>query len=284
MRSSTVAALLALALALPGLAHAGSTLRVVTWNLRHEGWSGDQDYLGDAEQIWFEFGGAASSPNGADLAFLQEVMDVTVPTKIANDLTSISGFTWVGVASDRVGRSSYKESYGMVYRPDRVDVVSAALYNDVGDLFEREPWVVKIRDHRTLADFTFLDWHAVFGTSTQRAAELRQIATAFLDVQNADATDQDVILLGDHNAPCISAWWATVKAIPGMSCMFDGPTTLNSKGGWASAYDHVWIQTQYTTELSSIGRDYVQDPASYVGLLSDHAPVDFKLYSRSDTD
>jgi endonuclease/exonuclease/phosphatase family metal-dependent hydrolase len=278
------AALLVL-LALPSSALAGSTLRVMSWNLRHEGWSGERDYLGDAEQIWYEFGSSPTSPNGADIAFFQEVMDRSVPQAIADELTRMSGKKWTGLASPLLGRSSYKEAYGVVVRSDRVSVVSASVYNDVGDRFEREPWVVKVRDRSTGADYTFLDWHAVFGTTRQRAQEVRDIASVFSDVQAADPTDQDVILLGDHNAPATSTWWSTLLALaPAIAYRVNDPTTLNASGAWASAYDHVWAQPTYLTELSAAGRDYVQDPVFFVQQLSDHAPVWLKLYSRSDTD
>ena len=57
-------ALSVLALAFPAEAFAGSYLRVESWNMRHEGWSGETDYLGDAEQIWFEFGSSSTSAAG----------------------------------------------------------------------------------------------------------------------------------------------------------------------------------------------------------------------------
>ena len=274
------------ALVVPGLAQAGSYLRVVSWNLRHEGWSGETDYTGDAKQIWNQFGSNSTSPNGCDAVFLQEVMYSSAASGIASALSAVSGFTWKYAVTAAVGRSSYKESYAVVYRTDRVSLLSSSLYSDSGDVFEREPHIVKLRHVQTGADYTFINWHTVFGTTAEREAEIRAIDTVFNNVQNASSSDQDVILLGDHNAACSSSWWGDLKnnVSPAVSCKLDVATTLNSSGGYASAYDHFWMQTTYVTELSSTGRDYIGNTQWFYNNLSDHAPVWMKLYSTSDTD
>lgn len=276
---------LVVVLVVPGLSWAGSYLRVVSWNLRHEGWSGETNYTGDANQIWKQFGSNSTSPNGCDLVFLQEVMDSGAVAGIASALKTVSGVNWSYAVTPLLGRSSYKESYAVVYRTDTVSLLSSSVYGDSGDVFEREPQIVKVRQVATGADFTFINWHTVFGTTAEREAEVRAIDTVFTSVQNASSTDQDVILLGDHNAACTSAAWGNLKAVsPAVSCKLDVPTTLNSSGGYANAYDHFWMQTAYVTEFSSTGRDYVADTLAFVTGLSDHAPVWLKLYSTSDTD
>lgn len=278
-------ALIVLALAFPADALAGSYLRVESWNLRHEGWSGETDYLGDAEQIWFEFGSSATSAAGCDVVFLQEVMNANVAPAIARELSGLSGKTWVAVTTPLIGRTTYKESYAFLYRTDRVTVDAWTVWTDTGDKFEREPMIVKLRDKATTADFTFIDWHAVFGTTTQRAAELSEIKNVFTSVQNGDSRDQDVILLGDHNADATSTWWTNFKTLtPAVTATVNLATSFNSTGAYVSAYDHFWMQSSYVTEYSSSGRDYVQDPVTFVPGLSDHAPVWLKLYSTSDTD
>lgn len=278
-------ALSVLALAFPAEAFAGSYLRVESWNMRHEGWSGETDYLGDAEQIWFEFGSSSTSAAGCDVVFLQEVMNATVAPAIAAQLSTLSGKTWVAVTTPLIGRTTYKESYAFIYRSDRVTVDGWAVWQDTGDKFEREPMIVRLRDRATAADFTFINWHTVFGTTTQRAAELSEIKNVFTAVQNGDSRDQDVILLGDHNADATSNWWTNFKTLaPAVTSPVNLPTSFNSTGAYVSAYDHFWFQSSYLTEYSSSGRDYVQDPVTYVADISDHAPVWLKLYSSSDTD
>jgi endonuclease/exonuclease/phosphatase family metal-dependent hydrolase len=279
-------AVLLAVLCVPTLSQAGAYLRVVSWNLRHEGWSGDQTYLDDAKQIWNQYGTGSTSPNGSDLVFLQEVMDPAVAASIAQALTQVSGRTWQSAVTPLIGRTSYKECYAVVYRTDVVTLLSSSVWSDTGDVFEREPQIVKVRQIATGEDFTFINWHTVFGTEAERAAELAAIDTVFRSVQSGSTSDQDVILLGDHNAPATSAWWNTFKAAvsPAVSCKLDVATSLNSSGAYVNAYDHFWMQSTYVTEFSSASRDYVANTVDFVTRLSDHAPVNLKLYSSSDTD
>lgn len=264
---------------------ASSSLRVLSWNLRHEGWSGETNYAADAAQIWNQFGASASSPNGCDLVFLQEVMYPEAAEGIAEELESLSGVTWVAEVTTAIGRSTYKESYAVLYRTDRADVEDWWVWNDVGDKFEREPMIAKVRDVRSGADYTFINWHTIFGTTTERKAEITQISKVFGTVQASDTSDQDVILLGDHNAPATSTWWTALTTLtPAVTWKVNDLTTLNASGGYASAYDHFWFQASYLTEFSSAGRDYVSNTLNFVNDLSDHVPIWMKLYSTSDTD
>jgi len=277
--------LVLVALAVPTLAEAGSYLRVVSWNLRHEGWTAEQTYTDDAKQLWNQFGANSNSNNGCDLVFLQEVMNTSVVPAIAQALTQLSGVSWSYAQTPLIGRSSYKEIYAVLYRTDTVSLLSSTVYSDSGDKFEREPQIVKVRHKNTGADYTFINWHAIWGTASERDVEVRNIDTVFKSVQDGSSTDQDVILLGDHNMGCTAASWAELAGLsPAVSCRLDVATTLNTSGGFASAYDHFWMQNSYVTEFSASGRDYIASTTDFVTRLSDHAPVYLSLYSNSDTD
>ncbi len=261
-------------------------LKVVSWNLRHEGWSGEKYYDADAEQIWMEFGTSATSPAGCDLVFLQEVMSTDAAAGITTALESYTGYDWSYAASPLVGRTTYKEMYAVVYRTDRVSIVSQALWTDTGDKFEREPYIVKVREKSVNADFTFIDWHTVFGTTTDRKNEITAMASVFSTVQSRDTADQDVILLGDHNMSATSTIWgeAFASVSPRVSYAVNDLTSLNSSGSYANAYDHFWFQTQYLTEYYASGRDYVPDTLWHVENLSDHAPIFLHLKFTTDGD
>ncbi|CAN5192062.1 hypothetical protein BH09SUM1_BH09SUM1_07100 [soil metagenome] len=270
----------------PAMSFAGAYMRVVSWNLRHEGYSGDQNYSGDAQQIWNQYGSASNSPNGCDLVLCQEVMYNTVPAAIATQLSSISGVTWASAYVGPIGRSSYKEYYAVLYRTDRVTLLSNTMYNDVGDLFEREPQIVKIRDKSTSADYTFINIHSVFGNgTTDPKAEAMLLDDVFASVQNGSSTDQDVILVGDTNLDGTNAAWSQLYGLsPAVTNYVNDQTSLNSSGGYVSRYDHVFAQASYVTEISSYGRDYIANTSTFYTSLSDHAPIYVKLYSTSDTD
>ncbi len=277
-----------LLLLLPGLALAGPHLRVVSWNARHEGWKGETNYLEGARQIWGQYGSSSTSPDGVDVVFLQEVMYPTAAQGLADALTQLSGVPWSYVVTPAIGRSSYKECYAVLYRPDTVTVLSSSVYNDVNDRFEREPQVVKLRVNDTQADYTFINWHTVFGTTTDRQKEIDAIPDVVNSVLAASTDDRDVILLGDFNVSATSSWWGSGLTNPGrvapqVSFRVNDLTTLNSTGGYASPYDHFWFQPEYVTEVSATGRDYVASTTA-LSALSDHAPIWLTLYSTGDTD
>lgn len=285
LSSLLLRAVVLVALAVPTLAQAGAYLRVVSWNLRHEGWTEEQTYLDDAKQIWNQYGANSTSNNGCDLVFLQEVMNTSVMPALTQALTQVSGVSWSYAQTPLIGRSSYKEIYAVLYRTDRVTLLSSTVYSDTGDKFEREPQIVQVRHTPTGADYTFINWHAIWGTAAERDVEVRNIDTVFKAVQDSSGSDQDVILVGDHNMACTGASWAELAGLsPAVSCRLDVATTLNHSGGYVSAYDHFWMQNTYVTEFSNAGRDYVSNTLDFATRLSDHAPVYLTLYSNSDTD
>lgn len=266
-------------------ANAGTYLRVQSWNARHMGWSGETDWSGYAAQIWNDFGSTASAANGCDLVALQEVMYDTSITSLISALNSISGVTWAATTTAAIGRTSYKERYSIVYRTDRVSLLSSYVWSDTSDLFEREPQVARFRVTSTGADVTFINWHTIFGTTAERQAEIADMAIVFADVQSDTTSDQDVILLGDHNREATSPWWSDLTSLsPAVSYKVNDQTTINSSCAYASSYDHFWMQTSYVTEYSSSGRDYVANTCTFYSGLSDHAPIWLKLYSTGDDD
>lgn len=272
-------------LGMANVAWAGAYLRVLSWNTLHAGWSGQTDWAGYAAQAWNDFGSTASAANGVDLIFAQEVMYAESAGSIAAALTALSGFTWNYNVTAPIGRSSYKERYSVFWRTDRVQLLSSTVWVDTGDVFEREPQIVKVRHIQTGADYTFINWHTIFGDTTAvRQAEIAAIASVFSSVQSGSSSDQDVILLGDHNRDATSPWWNNLTGLsPTVSYRVNELTSLNASCGYANRYDHFWFQSTYVTEYSSSGRDYAAD-LCVLRELSDHAPIWSQFYSTADTD
>src|SRR5690606_35692563 len=137
----------------------------------------------------------------------------TSAASFASAMTSVSGVTWTYAVTAAIGRSSYKERYAVVYRTDRVTFISQSVWSDSGDKFEREPQIVRLRDKTTNADFTFINWHTIWGTTAQRQAELQEIDNVFASVQSSTTADQDVILLGDHNYAATVTYWSQLTGL-----------------------------------------------------------------------
>ena len=286
IRPSFAAAMLGIVLVTSSVAaQAQSYLRTVSWNTLHAGWSGQQDWNAYARQLWQQNGTSSSSSNGIDLAFAQEVMYAESAASINAALESVSGVDWDYRVTSAIGRSSYKERYAVFFRTDRVQLLSSTVWADSGDKFEREPQIVRVRHRQTGADYTFINWHTVFGTTTERQAEIAAIASVFKSVQNESGSDQDVILLGDHNREATSAWWAGLTGVsPAVSWKVNDKTSINTSCAFASSYDHYWFQASYVSEYSSSGRDYIANMCTFRNGVSDHAPIFLNLYSSSDTD
>lgn len=285
MKRPILAICVACLLMFAGQASAQAYLRVVSWNMLHAGWSGQQDWNGYARQIWNNNGSAAGAANGVDLVFGQEVMYAESAASVASALTAVSGYTWDYRVTEAIGRSSYKERYAVFFRTDRVQLLSSTVWTDTGDKFEREPQIVKVRHIQTGADYTFINWHTVFGTTAERQAEIQQIASVFTAIQNGSSSDQDVILVGDHNREATSPWWTTLTAVsPTVSWRVNELTSINTSCAFASRYDHFWMQNNHVTEYSTSGRDYIADMCAFRNGLSDHAPIYISFYSTADTD
>ncbi len=281
-----IVAILGLCILLFGAqASAQSYLRVVSWNMLHAGWSGQQDWNAYAGQIWNNYGSVAGAGNGADLVFAQEVMYAESASSLAAALTAVSGFAWDYRVTAAIGRSSYKERYAVFFRTDRVQLLSATVWADSGDKFEREPQIVKIRHTQTGADYTFINWHTVFGTTAERQAEVQLIGAVFKSIQDGSSSDQDVILVGDHNRDATSPWWVNLTSLaPAVGYRVNELTSINASCAFASRYDHFWMQNSYVTEYSDSGRDYIANMCTFRNGVSDHAPIYLSLYSTADTD
>ena len=267
-----------------GGANAGAYLRVVSWNLLHAGWSGQTEWNTYASQMWTKFGSTSTAGNGVDVVFAQEVMYDTAAASLAAALTSVSGVSWDYRVTAAIGRTSYKERYAVFFRTDRVQLISASVWADSGDKFEREPQIVKLRHIQTGADYTFINWHTVFGETAERQAEIAQIASVFSSIQSGSSSDQDVILLGDHNRDATSPWWANLTGLsPAVGYKVNDKTSINTSCAYANAYDHFWYQATHVSEYSSSGRDYIANICTF-RVASDLAPNYLSLYSSADTD
>ena len=284
MKALRLVALGAVLAVASGAAAAGSYLRVLSWNTLHAGWSGQTDWAGYAAQAWDKFGSTSTAANGLDLFFAQEIMSPEAAASIASALTARSGYTWNYSVTAALGRTSYKEHYAVFYRTDRVQLLSSYVWADSGDQFEREPQIVKVRHLQTGEDYTFINWHTVFGETAERQAEIAAIASVFSSIQSGSGSDQDVILVGDHNREATSTWWSNLTSLsPAVSWRVNELTSINTSCGYASAYDHFWLQASYVTEYSTSGRDYIADTCVFRD-LSDHAPIYLQLYSSADSD
>ncbi|KAM5131045.1 deoxyribonuclease-1 isoform 4-T14 [Callospermophilus lateralis] len=123
-----------------------------------------------------------------DIALVQEVRDtyLTAVGKLLDELNRDAKDNYHYVVSEPLGRSSYKEQYLFVYRPDQVSVLDSYYYDDGcepcgNDTFSREPAIVKFFSPYThVREFAIVPLHAA---PADAVTEIDALYDVYLDVR-----------------------------------------------------------------------------------------------------
>ncbi|XP_054445194.1 deoxyribonuclease-1 [Pteronotus mesoamericanus] len=227
-----------------------------------------------------------------DIVLVQEVRDnhLTAVGKLLDRLNQENPNAYHYIASEPLGRNSYKERYLFLFRPDQVTVLDSYQYDDGcepcgNDTFSREPAVVKFSSPFTqVKEFAIIPLHAA---PLDAVAEINSLYDVYLDVrQKWDM--EDVMLMGDFNAGCsyvTHAHWASIRlrTIPAFQWLIPdtADTTVTSTH---CAYDRIVVAG---TLLQNAIVPYSAAPFDFqaaYGLsnqtaqaISDHYPVEVTL-------
>ena len=133
-----------------------------------------------------------------DVMLVQEIRDSsgeTAPTYL--DLINGEGASYAYVESERLGRSTSKESYAYFWNTETVEYLegTAYVYNDTGDVFEREPYVASFTSGGF--DFTLVGIHTKPDDAENEIGNLTVVVASILA---SDPSEGDVIVMGDFNA------------------------------------------------------------------------------------
>ncbi|XP_068962699.1 deoxyribonuclease-1 [Petaurus breviceps papuanus] len=156
--------------------------------------------------------------NQYDVALIQEVRDtyLTAVGKLMDKLNRDSPNAYHFVVSEPLGRSTYKERYLFVFRPDKVSVLDSYHYDDGcepcgNDTFSREPAVVKFSSPTTeVKEFVIVPLHAA---PDDAVAEIDALYDVYLDVRQKWDTE-DILFMGDFNAGCTyvtPSHWSSIR-------------------------------------------------------------------------
>ncbi|XP_034550791.1 deoxyribonuclease I-like 1-like [Notolabrus celidotus] len=154
-----------------------------------------------------------------DLCLIQEVRDskgeaIQALVKDLNRYDKSNSYSYV--ASERLGRKTYKEQYVYIYRNNVLKVKEHYQYPKVEveganetDVFSREPFIIRFHSPTTLVkDFVLIGQHTCPKNAMK---EMDQLYTVFKGVHQKWKTD-NVMILGDLNADCsyvtIKGWRA----------------------------------------------------------------------------
>ncbi|CAH1776661.1 unnamed protein product [Owenia fusiformis] len=138
-----------------------------------------------------------------DVILIQEIRDST-ETAILDLLAMINegASTYYSmVQSERLGRTSSKEQYAYLYRND-LYVTDEFVFNDLSDIFEREPYIVRFEaPGKHVTDFTLVGLHT---KPTDAVAELDGLVPVIAQIKDrfSENPTENIMILGDLNADC----------------------------------------------------------------------------------
>ncbi len=223
-----------------------------------------------------------------DVLAIQELRDDTETTaEIYVD--AINGLcensTYDFIMSPRLGRSSSKENYAIIYKTNNIQYIedSAYVYEDTNDDFEREPLVAQFKSGSF--DFVMINNHIKPEDAENEIAVLDEVVN---DARTHFEGEEDYIILGDLNADCtyldednIPLDEETyIQLIPN-----DEDTTTKSTD---CTYDRI-IVTKETMEdyvgkyrIFRFDEEYELDSELTVD-VSDHYPIMVEFYTNKDT-
>jgi endonuclease/exonuclease/phosphatase family metal-dependent hydrolase len=180
------------------------------------------------------------------------------------------------VISERLGRTSSKEQYAIVYNTKTVSLIPESSYvvEDPDDVFEREPFVAYFRSGNF--DFKIVDIHI---KPEDVEAELTHLAVVINDIYN-NSSEKDVIVLGDMNAD--GSYFNEEKLgtiVPTWIQLIDNEqdTTVavsdNTYDRMMTREDTVGNEYNGASEVFRWDTEYGVTDSGFVKKVSDHYPV-----------
>ncbi len=212
-----------------------------------------------------------------DVVAIQEVRskDQSVLPQFTG-LVNAKGARYDYILGPRLGRTSSKEQYAILFDTTRIGADRSSVYTaaDPQDLLHREPMVARFRVLGLPAEqaftFTLVDIHT---DPDETTTELDALADVFQAVQRNGSGEDDVILLGDLNVD--EYHLGRLGRLPDIAWVVSDVTTNTRR---TKSYDNLVFNRQATTEYT--GRWGVLDLMAEYRLskdqaldVSDHFPV-----------
>ena len=224
-----------------------------------------------------------------DVVLIQEIRDSSgnAIKELLKAVNAVSeSHKYVMVISPRLGRTMSKEQYAFIYREDWVTVKAEGVYNDVNDVFEREPYYVLFSSSRAaIQDFVVLGIHT---KPDDAAKEIDALGPVYTEIKAKWKID-DVVLMGDFNGGCSYANdWSKISIATDKSFYWliddSQDTTVKTT---ECPYDRIVVRGDELIEAiipespGAFRFDYEMGLSSeFAEKISDHYPVHFQIVSQ----
>ncbi len=256
-------------LAFSFLQNACADVNIGTWNLEHLSVRPNKD-----------FQGIAKVAQKVDFLAVQELMNEDALQTLAKELTKQTGKHWSSMASHAVGRSSYKEMYGFVWRDDVVAYEDGAVtYLDRNDTFEREPYSARFKSLKDGTTFVVATVHILYGKSqADRASEITALSSYWAWLKDTYPGNNQIMLMGDFNTPPTSPAWDNLDK-SAKPLVLSGASTLSATDGkFSNLYDNIFVSKNSSIRVNNV---QIFNYPHYLAMthaqgrdsISDHAPV-----------
>jgi len=221
-----------------------------------------------------------------DVCLIQEIRD-TSDDSINQLLKTINGKKddYKMIVSDRLGRSNSKEQYAFFYNKNKLTVADSFHFDDEanGDLFEREPFIVRFKaPSAAVKDFFIAGIH----TSPEAAKEeVGHLVKVYDDaIKRFKLTDG--VIMGDFNAACsyfAKKYWKVnpLRQDPRFTWLI-GDDINTTVGKADCAYDRFVVAGSKLTTHAKNAKTFYYDAEYKIDLdqarlVSDHYPIEFVL-------
>ena len=217
-----------------------------------------------------------------DIVAVQELQDVR--EEVADQFLAMLGPGWDMSESPRTGRDendrNSQEQYVFYYRTDMIQQLGeGALFPDVHDHFQREPWTARFQAVGGNFSFVLANIHTRPASAVE---EIGALDSVVLWARENWPDEDDFIVLGDFNASCSHANEEQLSALElsGNEYLWIVPNTADTNlSPSRCAYDRI-VTTQGVIE------DYAGiwdvDRAFFARSVSDHWPVWAAFYVGRD--
>jgi hypothetical protein len=141
-----------------------------------------------------------------------------------------------------------QEAYSFLYDSAKAFLVSPGkIYSDSDKEFIRAPFYAVFKSGNF--DFTLIASQILWGKNEEETRhQLFSLAKVYMEIQDKNSREQDIILLGDFSFTPADFGWEDLKSMETMSALVDLPQTSSIDD--KNLFDNIWLQKIHVQEYT----------------------------------